>query len=98
MVGSQTPRIQIEPNRYDTDGDAAAVLMEAYGVKLDAWQRLVLDCWLGKDKYDTYTTASAGLSVPRQNGKNVILEAREFFGLVVNGERILHTAHQARTY
>lgn len=98
MVGSQTPRIQIEPNRYDTDGDAAAVLMEAYGVKLDAWQRLVLDCWLGKDKYDTYTTASAGLSVPRQNGKNVILEAREFYGLVVNGERILHTAHQARTY
>ena len=40
---------------------------------------------------------SGGLSLPRQNGKNVCLEAREFYGLVINGERILHTAHQVRT-
>ena len=33
----------------------------------------------------------------RQNGKNVCLEAREFFGLVIRGERILHTAHQVVT-
>ena len=98
MEGKQIPRLRIEPTRYDTDGDAAALLMDAYGVTLDPWQRLVLDCWLGKDKAGNYTAISAGLSVPRQNGKNVIIEAREFYGLVVNGERILHTAHQARTY
>ena len=97
MKGSQEPRIQIEPKRTDTDGEDAALLMGAYGCALDPWQQLVLDCWLGKDKDDKYTVTSAGLSLPRQNGKNVCLEAREFFGLVVNGEKILHTAHQVRT-
>ena len=97
MKGSQDPRIQIEPKRTDTDGGDAAILMSEYGCKLDHWQQLVLDCWLGKDKSGAYTMTSAGLSLPRQNGKNVCLEAREFFGLVVNGERILHTAHQVRT-
>lgn len=97
MTGAQTPRIQIEPNRHDTDGHDAACLMAAYGVTLDKWQKAVIDCWLGKDEYGNYTTTSAGLSLPRQNGKNCCLEAREFFGIVINGERILHTSHQVRT-
>ena len=94
MKGSQEPRIRVEPDRVSPDGEDAAILMEAYGNRLDEWQRLVVDCWLGKDKSGAYTTTSAGLSVPRQNGKNVCLEAREFFGLLVSGEKILHTAHQ----
>lgn len=97
MTGNQIPRIRIEPQRSGTDGKGAAMLMQAYGVTLDEWQRLVLDSWLGKDAAGDYVTTSAGLSVPRQNGKNVIIEARELYGLVVNGERILHTAHQVRT-
>ena len=97
MKGSQDPRIQIEPDRVVSDGSDAALLMSAYGCELDPWQQLVMDCWLGKDEAGKYTVTSAGLSLPRQNGKNVCLEAREFFGLVVNGERILHTAHQVRT-
>ena len=94
MKGNQTPRIKIEPARTDTDGKGAAMLMQAYGVTLDEWQQLVLNCWLGQDETGGYNVTSAGLSVPRQNGKNCIVEAREFYGLVVNGERILHTAHQ----
>ena len=97
MKGSQAPRIRIEPDRIATDGDDAAMLMEAYGYKLDPWQKMVVDCWLGTDEDRDYTTTSAGLVLPRQNGKNVCLEAREFFGLVINGEKILHTAHQVRT-
>lgn len=97
MRGSQEPRIQIEPERAVSDGTDAAILMREYGCDLDPWQQLVMDCWLGKDDNGKYTVTSAGLSLPRQNGKNVCLEAREFFGLVVNGERILHTAHQVRT-
>lgn len=97
MKGEQQPRIQIEPHRCATDGTDAALLMEAYSVKLDPWQQTVLDCWLGFDEDRRYTVTSAGLSVPRQNGKNIILEAREFFGLIVAGEKILHTAHQVRT-
>ena len=96
MTGSQEPRIRVEPQRTHTDGVDAAMLMSAYGMTLDEWQRSVIDCWLGRDE-SGYTVTSAGLALPRQNGKNVCLEAREFFGLVVNGERILHTAHQVRT-
>ena len=97
MQGSQEPRIKVEPQRSSTDGHDAALLMREYGCTLDEWQADVLDCWLGKDENGRYNVTSAGLALPRQNGKNVCLEAREFYGLVVNGEKILHTAHQVRT-
>ena len=97
MTGSQEPRFQVEPERASTDGADAAELFGAYSSQLDPWQRLVLDCWMGKGPDGRYSVTSAGLSVPRQNGKNVILEAREFFGMVISGEKILHTAHQVRT-
>ena len=97
MQGSQEPRIKVEPHRVSTDGTDAALLMREYGCRLDDWQESVVDCWLGKDEDGKYNVTSAGLSVPRQNGKNECLVAREFYGLVVNGEKILHTAHQVRT-
>lgn len=97
MKGQQIPRIRIEPERSDTDGTGAAMLMQAYGYTLDEWQNLVLDCWLGTDTAGKYTVTSAGLSVPRQNGKSEALLARSFYGLAVNGERILYTAHQMRS-
>ena len=97
MTGSQIPRIRVEPKRVTTDGGAAAALMEAYSCELDPWQRDILDCWLGRDVTGNFTVTSAGLALPRQNGKNVCLEAREFFGMVILGENILHTAHQVVT-
>lgn len=97
MIGSQEPRIKIEPHYSSTDGEDAVLLMETYGNKLDKWQTDIVNCWLGKDNSGKYIITSAGLSVPRQNGKNVCLEAREFYGLLVNGEKILHTAHQVKT-
>ena len=97
MTGSQTPRIRVEPPRASTDGEGAAQLMAAYGVPLDPWQRTVIDCWLGRDERGEYAVTSAGLAVPRQNGKNVCLEAIEFYGLLVKGEQILHTSHQVVT-
>lgn len=96
MKGSQEPRIKVEPTRTETDGEDAALLMSEYGYTLDTWQKDIVECWLGKEN-DKYNVTSAGLSLPRQNGKNVCLEAREFYGLVINGEKILHTAHQVRT-
>lgn len=97
MTGAQEPRYRVEPARAYSDGGAAAMLMAAYASELDPWQRLVVDCWLGRDAAGAYTVTSAGLAVPRQNGKNVCLEAREFFGMTIRGERVLHTAHQVKT-
>lgn len=97
MKGSQEPRIKVEPHRESTDGPDAALLMGEYGCTLDEWQQLVIDSWLGRDSNGKYNVTSAGLALPRQNGKNVCIEAREFYGLVINGEKILHTAHQVKT-
>lgn len=97
MIGSQEPRIRVEPNRVATDGADAGLLMQEYGYTLDPWQQDVINCWLGKDQDGSYNVTSAGLALPRQNGKNICLEAREFFGMLIAGEKILHTAHQVRT-
>ena len=95
--GRQEPRLRIEPERAYTDGEDAAELVSAYGYDLDPWQRLVIDAWLGRDASDLFTATSCGLAVPRQNGKNALLEVRELYGLVCNGEKFLHTAHEVRT-
>ena len=98
MIGSQEPRLRIEPpGIVRSDGPDAATLMKAYAYALDPWQESVLSCWLGRDEEEQYATTSAGLAVARQNGKNSCLEARELFGMAINAERILHTAHQVRT-
>lgn len=97
MIGSQEPRLRIEPNRIESDGEDAVMLMEAYGFKPDVFQASVVDCWLGKGEDGEYNVTTAGLSMPRQNGKNGCLEIREFYGLILNAEKILHTAHQVRT-
>lgn len=97
MTGSQTPTFRVEPMRAGSDGPLAAQLMEAYAYALDRWQTLVVDCWLGTDAGMKYTVTSAGLALPRQNGKNVCLEARTVFGMAIRGERVLWTAHQVRT-
>lgn len=96
-IGSQSPRLLIEPKRADTDGPDAAALTAEYGFELDPWQRLVLDSWLGRNAEDKYVATSCGLAVPRQNGKNAILEARELYGICVVGEQMLHTAHRVDT-
>lgn len=95
--GTQTPRIGIVPPYEYTDGKDASELVKAYGYELDPWQNTVINAWLGRDSQDVFTSKSCGLSVPRQNGKNALLEVRELYGIVCMGEHILHTAHEVKT-
>jgi len=44
-----------------------------------------------------WSSMRCGLAVPRQNGKNAIIEMRELFGMISLGERFLHTAHEVKT-
>lgn len=104
-IGKQEPRLCILPELPDglhwddlyTDGPDAATFSSAYGIKPDEWQCLMLNVWLARNDLDKYWCTSCGLSVPRQNGKNAILEIREFYGLCAIGEKILHTAHRVDT-
>lgn len=93
---SQAPRLHVAPRASKTYGDLAGDLAGDYGLRPDPWQQIVLDDWLRESK-GQWASLTCGLSVPRQNGKNALLEVRELFGLVGRGEKILHTAHQLPT-
>lgn len=97
IMGVQEPRIKVEPKYEYTDGEDAGKLASAYGLTPDPWQQMILNSWLGRDEFDKYTAFRCGVLVPRQNGKNAILEMRELYGMAVLGEKILHTAHEVKT-
>lgn len=45
-----------------------------------------------------WATPTIGISVPRQNGKGALIEARELAGLLLFGEKtIIHSAHEQKT-
>ena len=85
------------PSGLFTDGQTCGELARSYGLTPDPWQQLVLDGWLTCRKDGTYTASTCGLSVPRQNGKNGVLEMVEVFKSAVQGRRVLHTAHEVKT-
>lgn len=93
---SQAPRFHVAPRAAKTYGDLAADFAADYGLTPDPWQQLVLDDWLA-ERAGRWASLTCGLSVPRQNGKNALIEVRELFGMVGRGERFLHTAHEVKT-
>lgn len=97
--GVQRPRVHVAPKgRFRGDGEDAAFLSSAYGLTPDDWQLLVLDDWLTRaGRAGKWSSLTCGLSVPRQNGKNAVIEMRELFGMVELGEKFLHTAHEVKT-
>jgi hypothetical protein len=68
-----------------------------YGLTPDGWQEDVLSDWLGRRRDGQWAAATCGLAVPRQNGKNGIIEVRELYGMAILGEKFLHTAHEVKT-
>ena len=80
-----------------TDGDDASALIASMGMDLFPWERSVLGDWCMRDESDRPAYVTCGLSVPRQNGKNAILEAFEVYHLAVCAAHILHTAHRVKT-
>lgn len=62
----------------------------------DGWQELVLSDWL-RVRGGRWASLDCGLSVPRQNGKNAVLEVYELCLTVGLGRRVLHTAHEVKT-
>ena len=93
---SQAPRVHERPRAAKTYGDLAADFAADYGLTPDPWQQIVLDDWLA-EKAGRWASLTCGLSVPRQNGKNALIEVRELFGMVGRGEKFLHTAHEVKT-
>lgn len=93
---AQDPRVRVAPQQGKTYGDIAGQACARWGLTPDAWQQIVLDDWLAESK-GRWSSLTCGLAVPRQNGKNALIEMREVFGMVGLGEKILHTAHEVKT-
>ena len=86
------------PPYVATSGGEAADLMVLAGVELDPWQRLELDAGLGEKPDGSWSAFEVAQILSRQNGKNVVFEARELAGLFLLKEQlILHTAHEFKT-
>lgn len=72
--------------------------MALSGAACDPWQKYVLEGALGERADGRWSAFEVALIVPRQNGKNFILEARELAGLFFFREKeIVHSAHRADT-
>lgn len=94
-VGRQRPRLECYPLYRSSAGQDAIDVAALAGIDLDDWQRYVLERALGEGHRGRWAAFEVGLVVPRQNGKNIVLEARELAGALLFGERrIIHTAHR----
>src|SRR6266705_1597830 len=100
LLGDQRPRIASVPPSGWSEGERAADLAEAVGLRLDDWERWVLDQGLGRDDSGQWTAFEKALIVSRQNGKGAVLEALELAALFLDdfgADLILHSAHEFKT-
>ena len=97
-IGCQRPRIASFPSSDFSAAEDAVGIAAVAGRELDPWQRFVLEGALAQRDDGRWSAFEVGLIVPRQNGKNVVIEARELAGLFLWDEKvIIHSAHQMKT-
>lgn len=93
LAGVQTPRHETGPSYVSSAGKEAVELAAEAGLYLDPWQQHVLERSLGEREDGNWAANEVALILPRQNGKNAVIEARELAGLFLLGEHlILHSA------
>jgi len=76
--------------------DAARVL-RAGEISLDPWQADVLNDWMGRNASGRWASTTCGGSVPRQNGKTLLLQGRSSAGMILYNEQVIYTAHLQKT-
>lgn len=109
-LGVQEPTLSlVPPTLRGSSGPAAVALAEAAGLKLDPWQRWVVENILGERDEMYYNAVldrmmprsaayEIALIVARQNGKGSIMEVVELAWLYLLGAKtILHSAHEFAT-
>ena len=89
--------MRIAPNYQKSDGLKAAKLLRIGGLQLDPWQMDILDDWLGMTASGKWASTTCGGSVPRQNGKTLLLQSRATAGMLLYGEEVIYTAHLQKT-
>lgn len=96
-MGSQEPSERIAPEYNQTDGQDAVKLLRIGGTILDPWQSDILDDWMGRTVSGKWSAPTYGGSVPRQNGKSLLVQGRAEAGMLMFNEQIIYTAHLQKT-
>lgn len=94
--GSQEPTVRIAP-KYDATELRAVRLLKAGGLLLDPWQSDILDDWMAYNAGGKWVSKTCGGSVPRQNGKSLLVQGRANVGMLTRAERVIYTAHLQKT-
>ena len=97
LQGRQLPRYAVIPEWTYTAGDDVADLMSVAGMPLLSWQHLVMRNSLPERPDGRWGAFEVVLVVPRQNGKNITLLARQMAGLFLFKEKQIFTAHVFKT-
>lgn len=97
VQGTQVPRVSFSPGADWSEAEDCAELASHYGLTPDPWQRNVLEAWMGRGADDRWAAGRWGIAVPRQNGKNGLIEMVELYFMTILGLRVLHTAHEVKT-
>lgn len=95
-IGRQTPTTSVTVPYTETKGNEAIELYNSTSHKAYTWQELMIYDIMTVDKDGLWVHMKFGYAVPRRNGKGEVIIMWELWGLV-NGERIIHTAHRTTT-
>lgn len=96
-MGSQEPSARIAPECLISDGPDGVRILRAGGTALDPWQSNILDDWMGRTPAGKWAAPTAGGSVPRQNGKSLLVQGRAEAGMLLFNETVIYTAHLQKT-
>ena len=97
---SQRPNVlHLPPEITDyTLGDIAVDYAAENGLRLYEWQAWCLRHILARREDGNWAARDSCLEVPRQNGKNAVIEALELFLVFIGGARlVVHSAHEQTT-
>ncbi len=98
LRGNQTPRVFTAPAYAHSAGPEVIDMAAMAGLILDPWQGQYLTAGLGETADGSWAALEVAENVPRQNGKNSGLEARQLGGLFLFEEGLqIHTAHREAT-
>lgn len=96
LRGKQEPSARVCPAYLETDGPDAVKLMRLGGILLDPWQTNAISDWMATSG-GMWLCRTCGMSVPRQNGKTGLIQARSISGMIMHNEQVIYTAHLQKT-
>lgn len=96
-MGYQEPCARVTPEYNASDGMDASRILSVGGLYLDEWQSDILCDWMGRANNGKWSASTCGGSVPRQNGKSLLVQGRAITGMILFNEQVIYTAHLQKT-